>query len=133
MNAHAFQPNRGKKIKERDKSALESAVGAALAGACTRCQEQLKWCAVAQPRSAGAWKERWRRMRGSARGGGCAARRRGGAGALTRAARRGAQEAQVRKVPAGGRRAAVVRAAARKAAPQRAHAQQPLRACVQRS
>jgi hypothetical protein len=44
-NAHAFQPNRNKKIKVKEKSALECAVGASLAGVCSRCCEQLKWCA----------------------------------------------------------------------------------------
>ena len=44
-NVHAFQPNRGKKVKEREKSALDTAVAASLAGVCERCSEQLKWCA----------------------------------------------------------------------------------------
>jgi hypothetical protein len=47
-NVHAFQPNRGKKVKVREKSTLECAVGAALAGVCSRCCEQLKWCARAR-------------------------------------------------------------------------------------
>ena len=48
-NVHAFQPNRGKKVKEREKSSLDTAVSAALAGVCDRCSEQLKWC-VTMPR-----------------------------------------------------------------------------------
>ena len=43
-NVHAFQPNRGKKVKEREKSALDTAVSASLAGVCARCSEQLQWC-----------------------------------------------------------------------------------------
>ena len=46
QNTHAFQPNRNKKLKEREKSALELGVSAALAGVCERCTEQLKWCAT---------------------------------------------------------------------------------------
>ena len=45
-NVHAFQPNRGKKVKEREKSSLDTAVAASLAGVCERCSEQLKWCAM---------------------------------------------------------------------------------------
>lgn len=46
-NVIPFQPERGKKLKERTKSALEIATGSSLAGCCTRCQEQVKWCATA--------------------------------------------------------------------------------------
>ena len=45
-NVVPFQPERGKKLKERTKSALEVATGSSLAGCCTRCQEQVKWCAL---------------------------------------------------------------------------------------
>lgn len=51
-NAHAFQPNRGKKVKEREKSALDTAVSASLAGVCERCSEQLKWCVPCSRRRA---------------------------------------------------------------------------------
>jgi hypothetical protein len=118
-NVHAFQPNRGKKVKVREKSAMETAVGAALAGVCSRCCEQLKWCAslacavCACVRVHAVCSVLCGRQgaSGSARAAVAAAvgaARRGRRARLTRHALH-AQEAQVRQVPAGSRRAALVR------------------------
>jgi len=46
-NVTPYQPGRGIKIKEKVKSALETAVGASQAGCCPRCADQVQWC-VAQ-------------------------------------------------------------------------------------
>ena len=42
-NATAFQPNRGKKVADKIKSALEQAVAASAAGCCGRCADQVRW------------------------------------------------------------------------------------------
>jgi hypothetical protein len=44
QNTTPFKPLRGIKQKEKDKSALETAVGVSQAGCCARCAEQVKWC-----------------------------------------------------------------------------------------
>lgn len=56
-NVTPFQPNRGKKIPDKVKTALEQAVGASTAGCCSRCADQVMWKkkygkfkALAQPR-----------------------------------------------------------------------------------
>jgi len=42
-NVTPYQPGRGIKIKEKVKSALETAVGASQAGCCPRCADQVQW------------------------------------------------------------------------------------------
>jgi hypothetical protein len=56
-NVTPFQPNRGKKIPDKVKTALEQAVSASTAGCCSRCADQVVWKkkygkfkALAQPR-----------------------------------------------------------------------------------
>lgn len=49
-NVTPFQPLRGKKLKERVKTAQEIAVAASVAGCCERCAGQVKWCAAVESR-----------------------------------------------------------------------------------
>ena len=42
-NVTPFQPNRGKKIPDKAKTALEQAVSASTAGCCSRCADQVMW------------------------------------------------------------------------------------------
>ena len=42
-NVTPFQPNRGKKIPDKAKTALEQAVSASCAGCCSRCADQVVW------------------------------------------------------------------------------------------
>jgi Uncharacterized conserved protein (DUF2039) len=43
QNVTPFQPLRGIKVKEKTRSALETAVGVSMAGCCARCADQVKW------------------------------------------------------------------------------------------
>jgi len=108
-NAHAFQPNRGKKVKEREKSALDTAVSASLAGVCERCSEQLKWCVQCRRRAREDAPAAASCALHAARTHGMAAAWPSVAPRALRVLLRRAQEEEVRQVPLGGGRAALVR------------------------